>query len=384
VDPQCTSCAHSPSPSLPPWVGPYPFDLWYDTPGSAAYKNHTPHWYDPISTRAGEQFASRDASGNVATVYVNVGPHGAIHLFADPAFQQQFDDKIRALSGAQAARNSTGVGDRCGWPNLTATEAPMALQYQRRTSAFYDDFSGGLRNESWGIALAKGCCDFEPAVGLNPFRRNLNIVVDEVNGVQKQVLAMTAWNEDDASSCPGPACFKNVRSSGTVSTTDIFGSGRYEVVAKVANASGLVWALWTFHYEEHLPSDCTKDTCWCEGMPDFSALTAAHCELRTDGSGLPCKYANVCNNNTDGWDPANKPAPPAMTPAECGGNHSSDDPQFLGNASIDGWVTMVNHEIDIEIPANCIGQLNVCNVSDKAGRQAASGKVLSVPSLHWA
>lgn len=34
----------------------------------------------------------------------------------------------------------------------------------------------------------------------------------------------------------------------------LFYLGRYEVIAKVANAPGLVWALWTFHYEEHLPS----------------------------------------------------------------------------------------------------------------------------------
>ncbi len=40
------------------------------------------------------------------------------------------------------------------------------------------------------------------------------------------MLALTAWNEDDASSCPGPSCVKNVRSSGTVSTADVFASGR--------------------------------------------------------------------------------------------------------------------------------------------------------------
>ena len=36
---------------------------------------------------------------------------------------------------------------------------------------------------------------------------------------------------------------------------------RLQVIAKVANASGMVWALWTFHYEEHLPHDCNDFTC---------------------------------------------------------------------------------------------------------------------------
>jgi len=361
IDPECQPCETSPAPSIPPWVGPYPFDLWYDPPGSSAYHKRNPKWYDPLLTRAGEKFQTHNGKGNAATVNVNMGDHGAIHLFADPSFQQKFDDKVREWNGP-LSRNMTGVNDRCNWPNLTAAEAPAHLQYTRRSEPMYDDFSKGLTNESWSIALAKGCCEEDPTRAENPFHNNINIVRDVVDGVEKNVLALTAWNEDDPGACPGPDCFKSVRSSGTVSTAGIYASGRYEVIAKVANAPGLVWALWTFHYEEHLPSDCHHDMCWCEDMPDISTMVAAHCELRADGSGKPCKFEDVCNNNTDGWSPPNPPAPPAMTPAECGGNHTHDDPQFLGNYSIGGWTTMLNHEIDIEIPANCVGQLNVCNV----------------------
>ncbi len=32
-------------------------------------------------------------------------------------------------------------------------------------------------------------------------------------------------------------------SSGAVVTADLFASGRYEVIAKVANASGLIWCV---------------------------------------------------------------------------------------------------------------------------------------------
>lgn len=156
---------------------------------------------------------------------------------------------------------------KCGWPNLTSTEAPRHLQYPKRETPFYDNFSKGFTNKSWNIALAKGCCEYDDendskvkmlarinllvmftmlkllyfvlsVVNTNnsefiwsfdlqhPYYRNLNLVEDDVNGVKKNVLALTAWNEDDATTCPGPSCVKNVRSSGTISTADLFASGK--------------------------------------------------------------------------------------------------------------------------------------------------------------
>jgi hypothetical protein len=54
-----------------------------------------------------------------------------------------------------------------------------------------------------------------------------------------------------------------------------------------------------------------------------------------------------------------------QSPKACGAAHAAvgPDPQFLGNDTFGGWVTMTNHEIDIEIPANCAGTANVCNNS---------------------
>jgi hypothetical protein len=229
IDPACVACDQpSPAPAIAPWEGPYPFDLWYDPPGSAEYARRKPLWYDTLLTRAGESFTSTDAEGQPATVQVGMGRHGAIHLFADPSFQQGFDDKVRAWSGRELAGLKTGTVDRCGWPNASAAEAPDARQYTRRTVPLLEDFSGGMRNDTWSVALAKGCCEFDDAQrDANPYHRNLNIVRDVVGGVEKNVLALTAWNEDDPSSCPGPSCVKNVRSSGTVSTADVFASGRY-------------------------------------------------------------------------------------------------------------------------------------------------------------
>ena len=74
-------------------------------------------------------------------------------------------------------------------------------------------------------------------------------------------------------------------------SASIFASGRFSIRAKFAPIEGLVFALWTFHEEEH------RD--------------AAH---------LP---------------------------------NGEVDPQFVDGAT--GWSTRLNHEIDIEIPASCSG-----------------------------
>lgn len=72
----------------------------------------------------------------------------------------------------------------------------------------------------------------------------------------RSVLRLTGINgdNDECLNCEFThtchLCHKEVFSSGVVQTADIFASGRYEVVAKVPPDSGLVWAIWTFHYEE--------------------------------------------------------------------------------------------------------------------------------------
>ena len=195
--------------------------------------------------------------------------------------------------------------------------------------------------------------------------------------------------------------------------------------------SGLVWALWTFHYEEHLPDDCSKYECWyepvaaravtgacrtgagacpavterlghiytpsatvsavlfwhcelvlnlrpaarCSRMPNQSVQQNDACEFRFDGSGKACKYEDLCDNNQDGWNPTAEPARGTSRPSECGRNHSTPDPQFLGNDSFTGWVTTVNHEIDIEIPANCVNTSNVCDseVPGAPGARSCNG-----------
>ena len=120
-------------------------------------------------------------------------------------------------------------------------------------------------------------------------------------------------------------------------------------------------------------------------MPkDQSVWTEAQCEPGqwSDGPGEPvtkhgCKTPNLCGPSSDGWTTIPTPSPtgefPMYSPGQCGMRHSAqhgdpsaswigDDPQFLGEASFAGYKTEVNHEIDIEIPANCQGTPNVCDV----------------------
>jgi len=326
------------------------FPVWLDA------GNTTAAWFDLIKTWDGSSFSSGGK-----TIYTGMNNHGAIHRFADPNFLQSFDDKLRAFNGP-LARDSTGSVDRCGWPDKPADKAG-SLQYHRRTAPLHIDFKNGLDPAELVVSFTKGCCQEDKYAKGNKFYRNLNIVKDTVNGQAKNVLALTAWNKDDPNSgCPGEGCHKLVTSSGTVATADLFASGKYEVIAKVAKASGLVWAIWTYHYEEHLPHDCANYSCWCKEMPKDVQVQNG-CEFRADGSGKPCKYKNTCDNYTDGWSPDSPPSH-VMTPAQCGAMHSESDPQFLGNDTFGGWATMVNHEIDIEIPANCVGSYSVCNKSD--------------------
>ena len=74
-----------------------------------------------------------------------------------------------------------------------------------------------------------------------------------------------------------------------VGRAQLYASGRYEIKARVPRAQGLVWGVYTYHYENH-------------------------------------------------WDADHLPA-------------GEVDSQFVPRAS--GWITKNNHEIDIEIPANC-------------------------------
>ena len=227
--------------------------LWKNPPQSLGYEKANPKWYDLIET-----WAKSDGSGDnfVSGEYlVNVNMdnlHGAIQLYANPDFLQTYDDKLRLFNGPEAARNSAGTIDRCGWPNKTASEAEPKLQYYRSTAPLVEDFSEGLKPSSFYVAKVKGCCDEDKYNKTNKFGKNINVIKDTVNGVEKNVLALTAWNEDS------PMLVLDLLAIKTLHRTALSSAPTYTAVA--AMRSSPTWptrAVWCGQFGR----STTKSTC---------------------------------------------------------------------------------------------------------------------------
>ena len=211
------------------------FLFWEDYPGATAYRNDT-KWWDQLKTRAGSSFIT----DSDVKVEVNWNNDRALHLWADPRFNQIMDQRIRDRNGPES-HTMSGTMDPCGWPGKTPSEASAAMQRIRRTEPLNENFEQGLSPDSLVVMQDKGCCS-------KRLEDNVDLVRDTVDGVRKPVLRLRAHSMD--SGCPGTHCKKHLNNTGVVATADLFGSGRYEVRAKVPQASGMVWAIWTFHGEE--------------------------------------------------------------------------------------------------------------------------------------
>lgn len=143
----------------------------------------------------------------------------------------------------------------------------------------------------------KGCCASDPS-------ENFEMTTDVVNGVTKPVLALKAFNADGPSCTSHTAdgtCRKTVTSAGGLITADIYASASYSVVAKVPQASGMIWAVWTYHYEEHFPGDCSKYTCFCgtwgaQGCPGGKCMPDNMYEEDGCPAGNGCAYVNFCKD----------------------------------------------------------------------------------------
>merc|ERR1712166_603727 len=139
--------------------------------------------------------------------------------------------------------------------------------WSTRTTALHDNFADGLDGRRFGVLKQKLSQE-----------ANIDVVTDTVHGVKKNVVRLKAT-----------ATGGRVNGSAVLQTADLFAPGRYEVVAGFPPVKGLVFAVWTFHYEHH-------------------------------------------------FDPAHLPP-------------GQEDAQFLPNMT--GWESRTNHEIDIEMPASC-------------------------------
>ena len=225
-------------------------------------------------------------------------------LYANPEFQKYYDDLIREWNPSASTR--TGTVDSCGFPkgDKADTSTPELEDFKRET-CMYEDFNQGLILEKLRPLEQKACCEQGPpesGVGCwkwsngttypkgcstsgGGYKFNGNIGVEEMsveyphnsNPKRKNVLRLTSRN-DDASICSDPfttpadkkkLCHKVLKSSGLVQTNDMYGSARFEVIAKVPADRGLVWALWTFHQELHVPGKlgCEDYSCYADGFP---------------------------------------------------------------------------------------------------------------------
>ena len=158
---------------------------------------------------------------------VAVGPRG-LREFADPALLQHFD----ALAVPWAA----GLVDA-----VTGVPTEVTGGYLLSTAALHEDWSGGLDPTKFLVSTDK-----------MSYSSNVDIVADTVDGVQQNVLRLTArtvvadeatTNTTSGEDTDDVSAF-TVLSSAMLQTTQLFGSGRYEIKARVPQAQGLVWGMW--------------------------------------------------------------------------------------------------------------------------------------------
>eukprot|EP01029_Cantina_marsupialis_P007904 TRINITY_DN19026_c0_g1_i4.p1 TRINITY_DN19026_c0_g1~~TRINITY_DN19026_c0_g1_i4.p1 ORF type:complete len:570 (-),score=90.73 TRINITY_DN19026_c0_g1_i4:93-1802(-) len=357
--------------------------------------NHDyPTWYNFLDVNSDVDIVSESKIYNKnITVHVDWSQHYALELFADAHYLRSFDKGLTEVN--PHAANETGCIDECGFP----TKGPCKTT-KKQSECMYDDFSEGL-GKKLTVALTKGCCTkypikiekdkYWPYFGAPKYSPNVMVVDDKVEYppghiAKKNVVRLTAIAKDNGwcNECKNfgthcDECHKQVTSNGALQTVDVFASARYEVVAKVPGDRGLVWAIWTYHYEEHIPHDtCANYQCYKDGfdgddyykpMEHWNTCCGKDC-CKTEKQGRPksCPPMNKCKC----CQHYNKSGPCvrknlcdrfySKDQQKCAEKHETADPQFAGDTSIGSWKTIVNHEIDIEMPASCM-DTSVCGIA---------------------
>ena len=172
------------------------------------------------------------AGEKTATGYtIAVGPRG-LNEFADPQLQYEYD--------ALAVPFSHGIVD----PTTGAPRSPSG-GYGLSTTPLHEDWSKGLDPERFVVATDKLSAT-----------ENVEIVVDTVDGKKQNVVKLTARTyvtaaNASSASVVGDEAGPTVWEAALLQTAELYASGRYEIKAKVPRAQGLVWGVWTYHYENH-------------------------------------------------------------------------------------------------------------------------------------
>lgn len=128
---------------------------------------------------------------------------------------------------------------------------------EKNSSIFYDDFSSGeLDSTKWIIA--------NKAWGEN----NGGVVPQNIK-ISNGTLKLEGHGDKYTGDVEGINRPNGTRTGAAIMTKEYYGSGSYEVVAKVAPYLGACSAIWTFEYEEYYPGDDKYKELAPDGVPYY-------------------------------------------------------------------------------------------------------------------
>jgi hypothetical protein len=209
------------------------------------------------------------------TGYTIQAGHIGLNEFARP-------DILRTIDGAAVPWKEGTVDEVWGLPNSTDNG------YVLRTTSFHTNFNQGLDSKEFVVLKQKGS-----------IADNVDIVKDKVDNVEQNVLRLQMQ-----ASGSGDGWYIN--SGAVVQTTDLFASGRFSIKAKVPRVKGMVWALWTFHYETHYDAaHLPKGDQDSQFVPDVTGyISRLNHEIDWE---MPASCSGLCKNGgcPGQWDTAN-------------------------------------------------------------------------------
>eukprot|EP00940_MAST-03C_sp_MAST-3C-sp2_P000259 g259.t1 len=160
---------------------------------------------------------------------------------------------IRSMDASAAAYEKGTVDATYGYPLTTSGG------FERSADDFYDNFFEGLKSEHFVVLDQK-----------KSTTDNVDIVGEDVDGHRRNVLRLKATGSFDDD---GEWTFE---SGALIQTANFYSSGRFSIRAKVPAVLGIVFSMWTFHYEEHYASFASNDTQFVKGATGDSITRVNH------------------------------------------------------------------------------------------------------------
>ena len=154
------------------------------------------------------------------------------------------------------------------------------------TGDYFDDFSSDTLNTDKWIAIKRA------------WGPNNNGVVPENISIEDGHLHLEAHGDNYTGNVPGVRTDDGKRTGAAISTKEYFGSGSYEIRAKVPREYGACSAMWTFEYESYVPGDPVYEKYANEGDEYYAVNHEIDIELpgrpSAEHEGISYQYA-LCN-----------------------------------------------------------------------------------------